>query len=269
MTVAAENLLFVQALLAHLDRLEHILGDEWPYFREHLLELEEIKVDNVDEPQLTEWVDEILQLLLDSPASELARGLLAQAIAEAGELTVATRSVAMRDPTTGQEREIDLTTDGNGAAVSAGGLDVAAAMRAFSESLTSAGGRGLHRSADLLRDGPQTQKRWRLRRRPRRTRLRRRGSRHSARPSHRAARRTEPGGNFSSGLIRADTSRSCGSKRSDETNSRPTWVRLFRRPLRRRCCCSSMATTSLFRAAARRTAQLAYDLSFAGCAAAL
>jgi hypothetical protein len=65
-------------------------------------------------------VDEILDLLLDSPATELVRSLLKQALTQAGSLEVTTRSVSMTDPTSGQSRDVDLTVGGVREIVAAG-----------------------------------------------------------------------------------------------------------------------------------------------------
>jgi len=104
MSAMTENLIFIEALTSHLDRLKELLGDDWPAFRQKLegwlVEIPEAKTDE----KLSFIVDEIIDLGINSPAADLVRALLRQAGEEAGHVDSTTRSVKMLDPTSGETR---------------------------------------------------------------------------------------------------------------------------------------------------------------------
>ena len=139
MSAMAESLLFIQALAAHTDRLQDLLGDDWPTFQTQLQQwlAELAKVE--DDTQTLMVVDEILELGLKSSAAQLIRPLFHQAATKAGSLDSATRSVRMTDPTSGQTREVEARPEGKatpeGETLSVGRADVVAAGRALSEVL--------------------------------------------------------------------------------------------------------------------------------------
>ncbi|HMQ55747.1 MAG TPA: CHAT domain-containing protein [Anaerolineae bacterium] len=111
MSHMTESLLFIQALVAHLDRLRILLGADWPTFAARLdallVDLDWVESDD----DLSLAIDEIIDLGLASPAAELVRALLNQAATEAGTVDSATRSVRMTDPTSGQSREVPLRAE--------------------------------------------------------------------------------------------------------------------------------------------------------------
>lgn len=112
MNAMTESLLFIQALLAHLDRLQELLGDQWPDFEARLHQLlADLDRAETDERVLM-MVDEILEFGLSSPAADLVRSLFSQAAAEAGSLDSTTRSVHMTDPTSGEVREVEVRPEG-------------------------------------------------------------------------------------------------------------------------------------------------------------
>jgi len=71
MNANADNLRVLQSLLAHIDQLEIQLAEAWPYYREYLLTLQEAGPNELDQEELTERVDELLELLYDSNAKTL------------------------------------------------------------------------------------------------------------------------------------------------------------------------------------------------------
>src|ERR671925_171501 len=99
MNLMMESLLFIQALLAHADRLKALLGESWPEFKEKLDQiLADLNKAETDE-QVLFLVDEILEAGLTSPAVELVRSLFKQSADQAGSVDSTTRSVWMIDPT--------------------------------------------------------------------------------------------------------------------------------------------------------------------------
>jgi hypothetical protein len=109
MSMMAENLLFVRALHAHLDRLEDLLGDNWPTFQQRMRTLLKDLVQADSDTRIQRIVDNLIDLGLEYAAiSDLIRALLNQAAAEAGSIDMTTRSVRMTDPTSGETREVDV-----------------------------------------------------------------------------------------------------------------------------------------------------------------
>ncbi len=102
------NFLFIRALLVHLDRIEELLGHEWPYFQKNLLELLENLLKSKDDNEAALRVDEIFNQGLMSRAGELVRALLRQAIIRADDVTDFTRSIMMTDPTSNEIRKVNI-----------------------------------------------------------------------------------------------------------------------------------------------------------------
>ena len=128
MSAMTESYLFLQALATHSERLQALLGDDWPAFQEKLDALLQRVAESDDEQQLLFLVDEIITLGLDGPAAELVRALLRQAQEETGTVDSATRSVHMRDPTSGATREVVVKD-----AAAAGRDEVVAAVFALGQ----------------------------------------------------------------------------------------------------------------------------------------
>src|ERR1041384_6831435 len=74
-----ENLLFIQALLAHANRLIELLGDAWPEFYRQLEETRERVARSESDSDVQIAIDDIIASGLASPAAELVRSLLKQA----------------------------------------------------------------------------------------------------------------------------------------------------------------------------------------------
>jgi hypothetical protein len=129
MAVGSDNLLFVEALLAHADRLEDILAQDWPAFRDHLLETLELLAEAEDDTHVLVAVDRLIETGLRSPAENLVRSLLKQSLKVTEQLERATRSVRFSDPTSGQTRNIELRLSAEADARNVSRLNVAAASR--------------------------------------------------------------------------------------------------------------------------------------------
>src|SRR5262249_15249106 len=71
-----ENLVFLQALLAHEDRLEALLGPNWPSFQVGLLDLLEAVRKAEDDVAMLRAVDDVMAWCLDGPTTELTRELM-------------------------------------------------------------------------------------------------------------------------------------------------------------------------------------------------
>src|SRR5262245_23536271 len=109
MTLMTENLLFLDALLAHIDRLRALLGAGWPAFQTRLQEQIERLIRAENDRQIIDAVDEIFAAGLATPADSLFRSLMEQAARAAGSFSETTRSVRMLDPTSGQARDVAIT----------------------------------------------------------------------------------------------------------------------------------------------------------------
>jgi esterase/lipase superfamily enzyme len=106
MAAAPENVLFIDALREHIEELRALLVDEWPYFREHLIAMQSRVEAAPTTAQCSEVVDEIIELLRDSPAEGLIQALLKKALSDAGseELVTRTAQYPTRDaPETGEK----------------------------------------------------------------------------------------------------------------------------------------------------------------------
>lgn len=110
MNAITQDLILIEALRTYGERLAELLGDEWQFFREQLLTtLEELTLSDCEE-ETREAVDAAIEMLVDSPPAELVRALLEQALKEAGSMKERTRSVRLFDPTTGQAREVHISS---------------------------------------------------------------------------------------------------------------------------------------------------------------
>jgi hypothetical protein len=108
MSLIVENLLFIRALLAHIDRLQALLGKDWPTLRDRLIELLTRLAQAKDKDQMLMAVDDIIAAGLESAAVPLVRALLNQASDKAGHIDNITRSVHVTDPTSGQTRAVEV-----------------------------------------------------------------------------------------------------------------------------------------------------------------
>lgn len=110
-----KNLLFIKALLLHVDRVEALLGDEWSTFRQALKQLLIDLIHEDNGQHLTARVHRIYRALQESPAEALARDLYKQADAQAPRVTSTTRSFEFINPTTHESRTMELhVTDDSG-----------------------------------------------------------------------------------------------------------------------------------------------------------
>jgi hypothetical protein len=137
MSLITENFLFLQALTTHADRLRELLGNDWPAFQAQLYPLLHDLIWVEDDTQALILVDDILDACfkLRGTAGKLVRSLLRQAQIEAGSLDSTTRSVKMYDPTSGQIREVDVSTTTKGGVPTATRDDVVAAGRALAQAI--------------------------------------------------------------------------------------------------------------------------------------
>jgi hypothetical protein len=72
-----DEIAFIQAVRAETDRIARLLGDAWPGFKAQFDNLiEQTEKAEADDRQL--WVDELLELGLKSPASDIFRSILAR-----------------------------------------------------------------------------------------------------------------------------------------------------------------------------------------------
>lgn len=142
MSAMTENLLIIEALTTHTDRLQALLGDGWFDFQKQLHHWLAKLAEAEDDDQVSMIVDEIIELGLESSAAELVRALLGQASNEAGHVDNATRSVKMYDPTSGQTRDVGVSLSGevvaDGETRSANRADVVAAGKQLDDQLTIA-----------------------------------------------------------------------------------------------------------------------------------
>lgn len=103
-----KNILFLQALLAHLDRLQTLLEEKWNEVQMELgLRLNEL-IEEKDKHKLSARVNRIYRAFRGTPAEELVRALFQQAGKQTPQTISATRSVQMIDPTTKHTRLVDL-----------------------------------------------------------------------------------------------------------------------------------------------------------------
>jgi hypothetical protein len=116
MSAMTENLLIIEALTTHTDRLQALLGDSWLDFQEQLHRRLAKLAEAEDDDQVSMIINEIIELGLESPAAELVRALLGQASGKVSHVDRSTRSVTMYDPTSDQTRDVGLSFSGEAAA---------------------------------------------------------------------------------------------------------------------------------------------------------
>jgi hypothetical protein len=101
-----EDLFFMQALLAHADRLAELLGTTLPDFWDRLDGIRDLLASTSDNLQVRRLVDDIIAMGLASPASDLVRSLLQQSMDAAQHESRLTGFTRMHDPTSGRVREV-------------------------------------------------------------------------------------------------------------------------------------------------------------------
>ena len=105
------DILFIQALLAHLDQIAALLGDEWSALREKLLPLLTDVINEKDANKMAARAHRLLRAFQGTPAEVLTRELFRQASGQAHQGT-STHTVPMTDPNTGVTRSVDLDLTG-------------------------------------------------------------------------------------------------------------------------------------------------------------
>lgn len=77
-----ENLSFLDEVACNLQRLEVLLGADWPFFRQHLLSIELRIAAETTPEEISAAVDDMLDLLLETPAGDLVKEILKHARAD-------------------------------------------------------------------------------------------------------------------------------------------------------------------------------------------
>lgn len=136
-----KDILFVQALLVHLDRLIDLLGDGWSTMREKLLPLLADVINEEDADRVSARVHRILRAFQGTAVEALTRDLFRQVSEQAPREATTTRTFHMTDPTTGQLRSIDLhlagAKEGKESIVSEGSTNALKAVtRTFMQAIT-------------------------------------------------------------------------------------------------------------------------------------
>jgi hypothetical protein len=135
------SLWFLQAFHAHVDRLQTLVGAQWPRFSARVQTLLEALMQAERDEQVVLWVDAITDVGLESPARDLVRALLHQIQTASDRLNRGTQTIRLTDPTSGHTREVTVghtdtmrseATDqaGNHAKVIAAAHDLAQALQA-------------------------------------------------------------------------------------------------------------------------------------------
>lgn len=106
------SILFLRALLAHADRLQALLGKQWPPCQALLDELLNELLSERNERVLPARVNRIYRSFERTPAEPLVRALFQQAGEQAGKMDPGTRSMNIRDPITLETRSVDLRATG-------------------------------------------------------------------------------------------------------------------------------------------------------------
>ena len=104
------NLIFLSALLEHLDRLKTLLGENWRPFRSRLLRLLK-RISDSDEDEISLLVDEILEQNGNTRAAPLLRALFQQA-RQANRPDGDYFRLLMRDPTADKARPVKIFLSG-------------------------------------------------------------------------------------------------------------------------------------------------------------
>lgn len=106
------EILFLRALLTHVDRLQDLLGEDWPELRERFDALLHELLSEPNEKALPARANRIYRWLSQTPAETLVRTLFRQASELARRLPPDTRNVSFTDLTTGERRSADLWVPG-------------------------------------------------------------------------------------------------------------------------------------------------------------
>ncbi len=136
-----KDILFLQALLAHLDRLVDLLGGGWSTMREKLLPLLDDVINEEDVDKVSARVHRILRAFQGTAVEALTRDLFRQVSEQAPQEATTTRTFHMTDPITGQSRSIDLhlagAKEGKESIVSEGSTSTLKAVtRTFMQAIT-------------------------------------------------------------------------------------------------------------------------------------
>jgi hypothetical protein len=109
-----ENLLFVRAFCAHGDKQLRALGDEANDSQDALQRLIRDLLRAENDQQVTEIINQVCELGLESGAGDIFRELLRQSLVAPDSNAVTTRSVGLMDPDTGHMLEVDVDMGGTG-----------------------------------------------------------------------------------------------------------------------------------------------------------
>lgn len=113
-----ENVLFLKSLMDRLDEFKEALGERWPSYQELLVAWQQRLVAVAEGDQVTEEIDELLELLLSSPAAELTRDLLKAAQLSSRKLESALRTESHRPQVPVQAIELNPTVEALGVRLS-------------------------------------------------------------------------------------------------------------------------------------------------------
>jgi esterase/lipase superfamily enzyme len=98
-----ENRLFLEGLVDRLEDVERALGNQWPEIREMLMSIQRRMADTDDARDVSDGIDDIIDLLLQTRAEELTRAILQKALDDAvgtssrGQLRGESRATVMRE----------------------------------------------------------------------------------------------------------------------------------------------------------------------------
>lgn len=106
------EILFLRALLTHVDRLQELLGEHWPDLRERFDALLHELLSEPNEYARPARTNRIYRCFWQTPAETLVRTLFRQASELARRLPPDTRIVTFTDLTTGESRSADLWVPG-------------------------------------------------------------------------------------------------------------------------------------------------------------
>jgi len=102
------NILFIQAMLVHIDEIKTLLGDEWNTVKGELFSLLAELANEMDQQKISARVNRIYRSLWNTPAETLVRKLFQQAAEQAQQNIPATRSIRYADPTTGKSKSFEI-----------------------------------------------------------------------------------------------------------------------------------------------------------------
>jgi hypothetical protein len=104
----SHSLCFLQAFHAHVDRLQTLLGAQWPGFSAQVHTLLEALMQAESDERVVLLVDAITDVGLESPARDLVRALLQQLQTTSNRVDHGTQSIRLTDPTSGHTREVTV-----------------------------------------------------------------------------------------------------------------------------------------------------------------